>query len=84
MPWMKILVATDFSTEGDEAIRQGDAWARAWNGDLLVTCFDRHRESAAARLEATTARLTGRAPDRVRVIVEEGSPHSAISSSFAA
>jgi nucleotide-binding universal stress UspA family protein len=75
MAWMKILAVTDFSTEGDESIRQGDAWARAWNGELLVTCFDRHRD-AAARLTATTARLTGRTPDRVRLMVEEGSPAS--------
>jgi nucleotide-binding universal stress UspA family protein len=32
----RVLVATDLSTGGDEAIRQGDAWARADGGELLL------------------------------------------------
>lgn len=33
----RVLVATDFSEGGDEAIRQADAWARADDGELVVT-----------------------------------------------
>jgi len=32
----RVLVATDLSEGGDEAIRQGDAWARADGGELVV------------------------------------------------
>ncbi|MEP7121617.1 MAG: universal stress protein [Byssovorax sp.] len=32
----RVLVATDLSVGADEAIRQGDAWARAAKGELIV------------------------------------------------
>jgi universal stress protein E len=32
----RVLVATDLSAGGDEAVRQGDAWARADGGELIL------------------------------------------------
>lgn len=76
---MRILVATDLSKGADEALRQGDAWARRSSGtlgvvhvmpDLVGTHTLFPQETAGAALDAANleARVRAALEERVRAV----------------